>query len=85
MRDIVYEAIGQAREIMDGVSRDMKADNQLTMDEQLKRYKALHRGNPANMARFVARNAPAGRNPLDAMREYEQSMESAGRKRGMWD
>jgi hypothetical protein len=35
----------------------------------------LHRGNPISMAKFVAERAPEGRDPLAAMREYEQAME----------
>ena len=46
MRDIMHDAVAEARELVSGVVGDLRQENRLTDDEVLQRYEAQHRGKP---------------------------------------
>jgi len=82
MRDIMHDAVAEARELVSGVVGDLRQENRLTDDEVLQRYEAQHRGKPWAMVQFAQSQAAAGRDVLEEALRYEQQMEELMRKRG---
>lgn len=84
MKKLLEGAISSARSMMLPFVIDaVESSGQLTDQQAIARYEMLHRGNPLAMAQFVSERAPKGRDPMAAMREYEQAMENlrkGGRK-----
>jgi 4-aminobutyrate aminotransferase-like enzyme len=83
MRGTIHNAMVAARDVLDGVMKQVKAENVLTDDEAVARYVNQHRGRPEAMAAFVLERAPAGGNPIEEMRKYEADMERRARAKGV--
>lgn len=86
MRNTIHNALANAREIASKTAGQIRQGNTLSDDEMLHRYVAIHRGNPLGMATFVMGNRdrfPDGTDPMNAMRQYEQSMEDLMKARGL--
>lgn len=84
MRDLIHGAVGDARELLDGVVGSIKKENgRLSDEEALARYVAQHRGDARAIAAFAARFGK-GETPLHAAYRYEKTMEKKLKeKRGM--
>jgi len=74
MREIVHDALVDAREMVGQVVGDLRGDARLTDDEVLARYEQMHRGRPGAILDFAKRQAGGG-DTLGQALEYEQRME----------
>lgn len=80
MRELMHDAVAEARELVGGVMGDLRRENRLTDDELLRRYEQQHRGQPWAMVRFAQQQAPGG-DVLEQALRYEQQMEELMKKR----
>ncbi len=81
IRQMVHDALADARETVAEVVQDMRQDNQLTDDELLGRYET-QRGNPMRVLRFVQQETGlSGDALLDEAVTYEREMEGLWRRR----
>lgn len=75
MKDLVHDALAEARDLVGEVVQDARQDNKLTDDQVLAQYETI-RGDPWQVIRFTEQKT--GLEGLDAVREaarYEQQME----------
>jgi hypothetical protein len=83
MRDVMHQALGEAREMMGDVVGDLRADNVLTDDEVLARYE-VHRFDPSAKLAFVQdRTGLAGDALMEEAVRYEREMEDLYRTQGV--
>ena len=75
MRELVHEALAGAREMVDQVVGDLRAEGKLTDDEVLTRYESQHRGRPWAILDFAQQQAPAGGDALSEALKYESALE----------
>lgn len=75
MRQLVHDALADAREMVGDVVRDLRQDAQLSDDEVLARYET-HRGDPWALMGFVkAQTGLTGEAALGEALRYEREME----------
>ena len=80
MRNIVHDAMADAREMIGQVVTDLRQEAQLTDDEVLARYEG-QRGNPFAIMQFAQQQVPQGGDVLGEALRYEGEMEKLWQKR----
>jgi 2-polyprenyl-6-methoxyphenol hydroxylase-like FAD-dependent oxidoreductase len=80
MREIVHDALADAREMVGQVVSDLRGEARLTDDEVLARYEREHQGRPWAIVDFARQQSPGGDVLGQAMR-YEEQMERLMRQR----
>ncbi len=73
-RELMHDAVAEAREVVGSVVRDLRSENTFSNDELLTRYEQQHRGRPFALLDFAAGQAGGGDAMTEALR-YEQQME----------
>jgi hypothetical protein len=75
MRDLIHNAVADAREMVGGLVQDLRGENRLSDDEVLARY-SVHRDDPVAKLHFVQQQTGLqGQALLDEGLKYEQEME----------
>lgn len=80
MRQVMHDAVAEAREMMGSVVDDLRSENVLTEDELLTRYEQQHQGRPFAILDFAGQKG-GGDAMTEALR-YEKQMEQLRTKRG---
>lgn len=80
MRNIVHDAMADAREMIGQVVQDVRAEARLSDDEVLARYEQ-QRGNPFAIMQFAQQHTPQGGDVLGEALRYEGDMERLWAKR----